>query len=137
MKVGATAAVAALAAGAISMAAFAGDVWNAAATVKVTETEWKMPPSPRRAAPGKITFVVRNSGKLAHEFIVVRTSRPAGKLPIKGQKAVLPNTLGKIAQFKPGQTKRLSVTLKAGKYVLLCNLAGHYKAGQYSAFSVG
>jgi uncharacterized cupredoxin-like copper-binding protein len=44
--------------------------------------------------------------------------------------------LGEAGDIKPGQTKKVTLTLKPGKYVLLCNLAGHYKAGQYAAFTV-
>ena len=32
--------------------------------------------------------------------------------------------------------KTLDVVLKPGKYVLLCNLPGHYKSGQYTGISV-
>lgn len=37
---------------------------------------------------------------------------------------------GEIEEFKPGLTKRITLTLKPGKYVLLCNVPGHYKRGQ-------
>ena len=107
-------------------------------TVAVSENDvpkFKMK-APKSAKAGKITFVVHNKGKLSHEFIVVKTNRPAGKLPLKGAVAKLTGVKGKIKPFKPGQTRKLALTLKAGKYVLLCNLPGHYKAGQYAAFTV-
>jgi uncharacterized cupredoxin-like copper-binding protein len=107
-----------------------------AKTVKVTEKEWGMPAVPARAAPGKVTFAVRNAGKLKHEFVVIKTKRAAGKLPVKGARAVETGRVGKLPVFKPGQTKRLTLTLKAGHYALICNLAAHYKAGQYSNFNV-
>ena len=31
---------------------------------------------------------------------------------------------------------RLSVELSAGKYVLICNVIGHYNSGQFAAFTV-
>jgi uncharacterized cupredoxin-like copper-binding protein len=107
-----------------------------AKTVKVTEKEWGMPAVPAKAAPGKVTFVVRNVGKLKHEFVVIKTKRAASKLPVKGAKAVETGRVGKIPQFGPGQTKRLALTLKAGHYALICNLPAHYKAGQRSDFNV-
>jgi uncharacterized cupredoxin-like copper-binding protein len=110
---------------------------SAKATVQVTEKEWTVKPAPASAKPGKVTFVVRNAGKLAHEFVVLKTNIAPGKLPIKGSKAAEPGRLGKIAEFKPGATKRLTLTLKAGKYVLICNVPAHYKAGQFGAFRVG
>jgi uncharacterized cupredoxin-like copper-binding protein len=104
-------------------------------TVAVSLKEFKvMAPSSTKA--GKVTFAVRNRGKLKHEFIVVKTNRPAGKLPLKGAVARLTGVKGKLKPFKPGSLKKLTLTLKSGKYVLLCNLPGHYKAGQYKAFRV-
>lgn len=38
--------------------------------------------------------------------------------------------------MRSGQTKKLSLKLKAGHYALLCNLAGHYKSGQFVDFYV-
>jgi uncharacterized cupredoxin-like copper-binding protein len=107
------------------------------ATVNVAEKEFTLTPVPRSAKPGKVTFVVKNVGKLDHEFVVIKTNRPPGKLPIKGAKASEAGRIGKIPPFKPGQTKRITLALKPGKYVLLCNVAGHYQAGQHSAFRVG
>jgi uncharacterized cupredoxin-like copper-binding protein len=106
------------------------------ATVKAKEVEWAITPTPKTAKHGKITFVVTNKGKLPHEFLVVRSNKAPGKLPVKGTKAVLKGipVVGKLATFKPGATKKLTVTLKAGKYILLCNIAAHYKAGQYGGF---
>ena len=35
-----------------------------------------------------------------------------------------------------GQTRRLALTLNAGRYVLICNVPGHYKAGMFVGFRV-
>jgi uncharacterized cupredoxin-like copper-binding protein len=105
-------------------------------TVKAKEVEWAITATPKTAKHGKVTFVVSNKGKLSHEFIVVRSNKAPGKLPVKGTKAVLTGlkVLGRIKAFKPGTTKKLTVTLPGGKYILLCNIASHYKAGQYGGF---
>jgi uncharacterized cupredoxin-like copper-binding protein len=108
-----------------------------AATVRVTEKEFTLKPSPTSAKPGPVTFVVKNAGKLDHEFIVLKTNLAPAKLPLKGTKAAEPGRVGKIPKFKPGATKRLTLDLKAGKYVLICNVPTHYKAGQRSGFRIG
>jgi uncharacterized cupredoxin-like copper-binding protein len=36
----------------------------------------------------------------------------------------------------PGTAKKLTLNLKPGHYALICNLAGHYKAGQHADLSV-
>ena len=57
---------------------------------------------------------------------------------MKNNKATFDDALemGEVEDIEPGKTKRFSVNLKRGSYVLLCNVAGHYKLGQYSAFRV-
>lgn len=109
---------------------------HAGKTVKVSEKEWGMPAVPAKVAHGKVTFVVRDAGRLSHEFVVIKTKRRASKLPAKGLKAVETGRVGKIPTFKPGQTKRLTLTLKPGHYALICNLRGHYKFGQHADFTV-
>ena len=81
--------------------------------------------------------MVKNVGKLEHEMVVMKTNIPAGKLPVNAKGRVPEKgVVGEAGDIKPGQTKKVTLTLKPGKYVLLCNLAGHYKAGQYAAFNV-
>ena len=87
---------------------------GSASTVKITEKEFKITPLPTSAKAGKVTFKIKNAGALDHTFDVFKTSLSASKLPVKNDR----------------------VTLKPGKYVLLCNISGHYKAGQRIAFTV-
>lgn len=109
---------------------------SAASSVSVVLKEWTLKASAQRVPAGKVTFVVRNAGKMKHEFVVIRTNAAAKALPMKGQQASEAGAKGEIEAFGPGKTKRLTLTLAPGKYVLLCNLPGHYKAGQRLAFVV-
>jgi uncharacterized cupredoxin-like copper-binding protein len=104
--------------------------------VSATEKEFKIGLSTSSAKAGSITFSVKNNGHLSHEFIVDKTSTPASKLKLKGSVAVVTGQVGKITPFKPGQTKTLTLTLKPGHYVLLCNVPAHYAAGQRIDFTV-
>jgi len=110
------------------------------ATVRVTLGTAAKPfaliPSVRSVRPGRVTFVVSNKSGLTHEFLVLRTKRAAAKLPVKENEASEAGLLKEISEVKPGRTKRLTLTVKAGHHVLLCNLPGHYKAGQRADFSV-
>ena len=107
-----------------------------ATQVSLAEKEFKITASTTSAKAGTITFTVRNAGHLDHEFIVDRTSVAASKLKQKGQFAVVTGSVGKIPPFKPGKTKTLTVKLAPGHYVLLCNVAAHYAAGQRLDFTV-
>jgi uncharacterized cupredoxin-like copper-binding protein len=118
-------------------AAPASGTTASAARVNVVLTEWKLIPSVVRVSPGAITFVVRNTGKIVHELVVVRSGRHHHLLPMAGSQATETGLVGEIEEFKPGETRRLTVKLAPGKYVLLCNLPGHYRAGQYAALRVG
>lgn len=133
---------AAIAAGAALAAAGAVEasavgLHGSAAKVNVTLIEFKLTPSVKRVAAGRVTFVVRNAGKIPHEFVVLRTKTPAAKLPTKGPQAVETGRAGKIGPFTPGLTKSLTLTLRPGHYTLICNLPGHYKAGQHADLTVG
>ena len=105
-------------------------------TVTATLSEWKLVPSLKNLPAGKVTFVIRNKGKLAHEFVLTRTNIAPAKLPTSGGVATV-KPLAAVRNIGPGQTKRVTVTLKAGKYVLLCNLPAHYQSGQYAGLVVG
>jgi uncharacterized cupredoxin-like copper-binding protein len=101
----------------------------------VTLSEFNVAPKPTQVAGGRVTFNVSNGGRVEHEFVVLRTSKPASDL-LKGGRADETGNVGEIGSVKPGQTKTLSLSLAAGHYALICNLPGHYAAGQYADLTV-
>jgi uncharacterized cupredoxin-like copper-binding protein len=119
----------------VALAASAGAAGSKTA-VSVKLFEFKVIPTPTKAARGAVTFVARNSGKVDHQLVVLKTNIPPGKLVVKNAKAVETGKVGSIRVVKPGKAVALTLQLKAGKYVLLCNLPGHYPAGQRAAFTV-
>jgi uncharacterized cupredoxin-like copper-binding protein len=109
---------------------------------------------------GTVTFAVTNVGKLYHEFIVYSNvdGVPPGSLPVNEEAEadlVEEDIVGEAPYATPpivpsdkepgdadhriraeGWGAELTVDLKAGEYILLCNLAGHYPQGkQYTAFT--
>jgi uncharacterized cupredoxin-like copper-binding protein len=87
------------------------------------------------AAAGRVTFNVRNTGNVTHEFVVLRTAKPAGAL-LKGARADESGNVGETGDLKADASKKLTLNLKPGHYALICNLPGHYKAGQHTDFTV-
>ena len=87
------------------------------------------------AAAGKVTFNVHNTGNVTHEFVVLRTAKPAGSL-LKGARADESGNVGETGDLKAGASKKLTLNLKPGHYALICNLPGHYNSGQHTDFTV-
>jgi uncharacterized cupredoxin-like copper-binding protein len=92
-------------------------------------------PSAKAAAAGRVTFAVRNQGAITHELVVLKTDKPAGDL-LKGARADETGNVGETGDLAPGASKTINLKLAAGHYALICNLPGHYKAGQYLDFTV-
>jgi hypothetical protein len=103
--------------------------------VAVQVDEFSVFPGTQGAPKGRVRFVVTNIGTIKHEFVVLKTSKPAGNL-LKGGEADEAGNVGEIGGIDPGQAKTLNVKLAPGHYSLICNLPGHYKTGQFADFYV-
>jgi uncharacterized cupredoxin-like copper-binding protein len=90
---------------------------------------------------GKVTFRAVNQSKdLVHELIVVRVDTPQATLPYDEKKQEVREKrirhLGEVADLKPGHSGAMTLNLKPGHYLLICNQPGHYKAGMSAPFTV-
>ena len=100
--------------------------------VRVELGEMYVRPSVRSIGAGKVTFVVRNVGKLEHELIVSR-------IPVVMEAPGMPDHhagLGMTDHMGPGGKGKLTLRMKPGTYELFCNVPGHYAAGQRLRFKV-
>ena len=93
-------------------------------------------PATQGAPVGKVKFVVTNTGTIDHEFVVLKTAKPAGNL-LKGKEANESGAVGEIdgVPAGPGADAERSRSSR-GHYSLICNLPGHYLAGQFADFYV-
>jgi uncharacterized cupredoxin-like copper-binding protein len=109
-------------------------------TIHVTERDFRITLDRSQAPAGEVSFVDRNRGPDTHELIVVRAT--GGRLPLRGdgitldEDALKPRTLGEIDGAPPGTTQVLRVRLRPGRYVLFCNMLGHYMAGMHAELTV-
>lgn len=88
----------------------------ATSKVTVTATDFHFKLSKLSAsAPGKVTFVLVNKGKIGHDFAI------AGK---------------KTAVIGAGKSAKLTVTLKKGRYPYKCTVPGHAALGMKGTFTV-
>lgn len=107
--------------------------------VAVQVDEFSVFPGTQGAPKGKVRFVVTNIGNVEHEFVVLKTAKPAGNLlggdhgPNRADES---GAVGEIGGIPSGQAKTITLNLKPGHYSLICNLPGHYKTGQFADFYV-
>ncbi len=106
-----------------------------ATALTVVMSDYAFTPKNATAATGPITITAPNQGKLVHELVLIRTDLPLAKLPTDSAGDVNEDAFpesklpGEISETQPGATGKLTVTLPAGRYVMLCNVPGHYQAG--------
>ncbi|WP_245268930.1 cupredoxin domain-containing protein [Mesorhizobium loti] len=90
---------------------------------------------------GQVTFNVKNDSKdTIHEMIVMQLADPGKPLPyIDSENRVDEDKAGdkgEVSELDPGKSGTLTVDLTAGKYLLICNVPGHYAAGMWAEFTV-
>ncbi len=90
---------------------------------------------------GQATLSIKNDGKITHEFVLVRTDLAAGALPVGSdggvdEEATEVSHVDEAEDIAAGSTASLTVSLPAGRYVVFCNLPGHYKGGMHAGIEV-
>ena len=87
---------------------------------------------------GTIKIGVRNVGTMEHSFEVLKTDLPQDKLPVDGAsaKAKEDGKVGEIKSIAAGKSAAVTIDLTPGKYVFICNIAGHYQLGMHTGFTV-
>jgi uncharacterized cupredoxin-like copper-binding protein len=130
-----------------------------ATTVNVTLSDTKglggpmtLVVSPATAPAGDVTFVVKNTGTIDHEAIVLKTNVAFDKLPINNSgdpPAPVTSGANKVGEdtnigetgdpnLKPGVTRTFTIkNMTAGNYDIVCNLAQHYGKGMRAPFTIG
>lgn len=90
---------------------------------------------------GNVTFDVTNlSRSLVHEMIVVAVENPNAPLPYDYNAGQIPKNqvkmLGETEEMQPNAEKTITIDLKPGAYLLICNVPGHYAAGMWTPLTV-
>ena len=90
---------------------------------------------------GKVTFIVTNtSGEHPHEMIVAPVADDSALMPFNDKENRVDedksNSLGEVAELEPGKSGSISLDLKPGKYVLYCNVPGHFMTGMWTLLNV-
>jgi uncharacterized cupredoxin-like copper-binding protein len=102
------------------------------AIAAVTEGDFTIG-APAQLKAGNVVLRVHNKGPDEHELIVVRAKNP--RLPFRAdgftvdEEALQRSEPGSLVPGQPGSTRDLRIHLAPGRYVLFCNMAGHYLGG--------
>ena len=97
-------------------------------TVALRLDEYRVLPERTTVPAGRVDIVARNVGRLTHNVAIVQFDRPLGEDEEK-QYARTPTA-------HPGDVVRTSVTLRPGKYRIVCTIANHDNLGQYGELKV-
>ena len=112
---------------------------DGARVVRVAERDFRIS-APRSLRAGNVVFRVHNRGPDDHELIVVRTAD--GRLPLRSdgltvdEEALERAEAGALEPGLPDSVRELKLHLTPGRYVLLCNMSGHYFGGMHSMLVV-
>ena len=90
-------------------------------TVKAVETDFHIALSQKTFKAGKYTFVAQNKGQTTHALMI---SGPGIKMAM-------------TQDISPGQSAKLTVTLKKGAYDIDCPIPGHKALGMNVNVTVG
>jgi uncharacterized cupredoxin-like copper-binding protein len=97
--------------------------------------------NPKVAVPGTVRFDVTNlASSLIHEVLVARINSDKQVLDYdQGRNKVDTEglqILGGVNEIEPNKSATLITELLPGKYLLFCNIAGHYMAGMWAVVDV-
>lgn len=105
-----------------------------AVTIKMTE--FAFDPKVAVAKAGKVTITAPNEGKVVHELVLLKTDADPAKLPMDKGEVDESTAVGEIPDVEAGATKKMTLKLTPGKYVMVCALPGHYEGGMYGSLTV-
>jgi uncharacterized cupredoxin-like copper-binding protein len=105
---------------------------NVSSAIRVSERDFAID-APNSVSAGEVELRVENKGPDAHELLVVRAGR--GHLPMRSdgltvdEEGLARRSVGVLEPSQPGAVRSLRVHLTPGRYVLFCNMSGHFLGG--------
>ncbi|HKP18019.1 MAG TPA: hypothetical protein VJT84_06025 [Gaiellaceae bacterium] len=96
--------------------------------------------APASIRPGRLRLQLHNLGPDSHELLIAPLR--AARLPLRrdgltvDEDALEPLHPVEIEAVEEGDTEETDVDLRRGRYVLFCNMAGHYLGGMHRTLVV-
>ena len=102
-----------------------------------TDTVQFLTVEPASVKAGPVTFTLTNTGTKKHEMVVLKTDEAIDGLKVGADNKVSEDTTtGEVGETDIGKSGTVTIDLKPGKYILVCNLEKHYGQGMRVAFTV-
>jgi uncharacterized cupredoxin-like copper-binding protein len=113
-------------------------------SLTINMSDYAFSPNDSSTNAGTVKISTPNQGQLPHELVLLKTNQAPNSLPTlsngevdeEGLEAKGVESPGEIEDVGPGETKSAALKLTPGKYVMICNLPGHYKQGMYGTLTV-
>ncbi len=114
---------------------------QASTRMTVTLLEYQIISELTDVPAGEVTFDVVNTGEEVHELVLIKSDLDVTALPPSNVKdevdeAAVGEFVGAFEDVPTGGMTSGPLTLSPGRYVLLCNLTGHYNGGMVSTLQV-
>jgi uncharacterized cupredoxin-like copper-binding protein len=85
---------------------------------------------------GTVRFGIKNEGGMEHSFELIKSDLPFDQLPTADAKVKEDGLVKQVKSLPVGRVSTVTVDLAAGKYVVICNVPGHYQLGMRAALTV-
>jgi uncharacterized cupredoxin-like copper-binding protein len=116
---------------------------SAGPTLSIAMGDFFFTPADATAKAGTTTIEAPNEGSTEHELVLFKTNMDPAKLPTEANGEVneekmdkIAESAGEIADVEGGETRSGQFELTPGKYVMFCNLPGHYAQGMYGTLTI-
>jgi len=106
----------------------------------VSLTEWKVIVA-GTIKSGKIDLAISNIGAIPHELLVFKSNRDPSAYPTDAAGNIKEEGAGVALvsdgdNIDPGGSQARTISLAPGKYLFVCNIPGHFKAGMFAVVTV-
>ena len=103
-------------------------------------TEWKVAVA-STIKSGKTSYPITNMGTVPHELLVFKTDLAPSAFPTDATGDITEEGAGVELvsdgdNIDPSGSQTRSIDLTPGKYVFVCNIAGHFKQGMFTTVTV-
>ena len=106
----------------------------------ISLTEWKVAIPPTMKS-GKSDVTINNQGTTPHELLIFKSDLAPGAYPTDAAGNIVEEGAGVALvsdgdNIDPGGSQVRTIDLPPGKYLFVCNIAGHFKLGMFTAVTV-